>query len=66
MPQTSSCVGTGVVLVRGSCAMEQMIVEMAVMRARIKTAVSPPGSVLNINGGTVMCGSLSVVAKGCV
>lgn len=46
--------------------MEQMIVEMAVMRAHIKTAVSPPGSVLNINGATLMCGSLSVVAEGCV
>lgn len=46
--------------------MEQMIVEMAVMRARIKTAVSSPSSVLNINGGTVMCGSLSDVAKECV
>lgn len=40
VPQTSSFVGTGVVLDRGSCAMEQMIVEMVVMRAHIKTAVS--------------------------
>lgn len=46
VPQTSSCVGTGVALARGSCAMEQMIVEMAVMRAHIKTAVSPPKSSL--------------------
>lgn len=66
MPQTNSCVGTGVVLARGSCAMEQMIVEMAVMRAHIKTAVSPPSSVLNINGCTVLCVSLSGVAEGCV
>lgn len=64
MPQTSFFVGMGVVLARGSCAMEQMIVEMAVMRARIKTAVSSLSSVLN--GGTVMCGSLSGVAEGCV
>lgn len=66
MPQTSSSVGMGVVLVRGSCAMEQMIVEMAVMRARIKTAVSSQSSVLNVNGGAVVCGSLSGIAEGCV
>lgn len=65
MPQTSSSVGMGVVLDRESCAMEQMIVEMAVMRARIKTAVSSPSSILNTNGGTVMCGSPSGVAEGC-
>lgn len=46
--------------------MEQMIVEMAVMRAHIKTAVSPPSSVLNINGCTVLCVILSGVAEGCV
>jgi len=66
VPQTSSYVEMGVVLARGSCVMEQMIVEMAVMRARIKTAVSLPSSVLNINGGTVMCGSLSGVDEGYV
>lgn len=43
VPQTSSCVGMGAVLARGSCAMEQMIVEMAVMRAPIKTAVHEQG-----------------------
>lgn len=43
VPQTSSSVGTGVVLDRGSCAMEQMIVEMVVMRAHIKTAVHERG-----------------------
>lgn len=55
MLQTSSCVGMDVVLARESCAMEQMIVEMAVMKAHIKTAVSASISVVNINGGTVMC-----------
>lgn len=63
--QTSSCVGMGVALGNGSSAMEQMIVEMAVMRARIKTAVSTASQVLNINGGTV-CGSQFSVAEGCV
>lgn len=41
--QTSSCVGMGVALANGSSAMVQMIVEMAAMRARIKTAVHEQG-----------------------
>lgn len=66
MPQTSSCVGTGVALARGSCAMEQMIVEMAVMRAHIRTAVSLLSAALNVKGGSVMFGSLSGAAEGYV
>lgn len=65
MLQTSSCVGMGVALANGSSAMVQMIVEMAAMRARIKTAVSSASQVLNINGSTV-CGSQFGVAEGCV
>lgn len=61
MLQTSSCVGMDVVLARESCAMEQTIVEMAVMRGHIKTAVRPLSSVVNINGGTVVC---NVLLKG--
>lgn len=42
MPQISFCVGMGAALAKESCVMVPMTVEMVVMRALHKTAVSSP------------------------